>query len=329
MQIYVPLTALFAAVTSTPSRLSMTHSPPDIARRSAVPRMCSVADDSSDFALLSRRIDELKAVHFMEGIILSEPLLPRQVLRMEAMPEVFADLVRECHSRNDTLGIIGADDNGEPLSCGVEVAITELIRETNDSGYGDPYVYSAAFIGHRIFELVHEEALTQFTFARDVRFVDLGLSDLMMAAKSRSRVVDLASRELTLLIRQWEELARGGGVTLWGKPRRDTAAVTAASEDQQLADADAAAAVDAAVTALLDSLGELPDLEFPSERALWAAALITAGRAGGQPAMAAVRPAILTAKTPLERLAVAKTGLVDAIYRMKGGNWPLDTFYWH
>lgn len=326
MRHVVPFTALLAAVTSTPSRSPVMRRTVDIARRRAVPRMCSAADDSSDFALLSRRINELKAVHFMEGIILSEPLLPRQSLRLEAMPEVFAEVVRECHSRNGTMGIIGADENGEPLSCGVEVDITELTRESNDSGYGDPYVYSAVFTGQRIFELVEDEALTQFTFARDVRFIDLGLSDLMSAAQSPSRVVDLASRELTLLIKQWEELARGGGVTLWGKPRRGTDA--AAASDGQLADADAAAAVDAAVTALLNSLGALPDLEYPSERALWAAALITAGRAGGQPAMVGVRPSILTAKTPLERLAVAKTGLVDAIYRMKGGKWPLDTFYW-
>ena len=71
-------------------------------------------------------------------------------------------------------------------------------------------------LAQRIFELVEDEALTQFTFARDVRFIDLGLSDLMSAAQSPSRVVDLASHELTLLIKQWEELARGGGVTLWG-----------------------------------------------------------------------------------------------------------------
>ena len=38
--------------------------------------------------------------------------------------------------------------------------------------------------------------------------------------------------------------------------------------------------------------------------------------------------AVLTATTPLERLSVAKTGLVDSIYKLKGGMWPMDTYYW-
>ena len=293
---------LFVAVTST-TTLNLPRAVPAVPARAVPPRMS--ADESSDFALLSRRIDELRAVHFMEGIILTEPLLPRQTLRLDAMPEAFAELVRECHASNRTIGIIGGDTNGEPLNRGVEATIAELTRECNDAGYGDPFVYSAVFTGERIFELVKaDDALPVFKFACDVRFLDLGLSDQISAAQSPSRVVELASRELTVLVRQWEELARGGGVTLWGKPRNAASAAasapasapaTAAATDGEL-DADAAA-VDAAVTSLLESLGSLPGLESPSERALWVAALITAGRAGGQPAMAAVRPSILTATT--------------------------------
>lgn len=312
------------------------HSPPWgpwlASRAPQASRMSLTPDD--DYALLSRRIGELKHVHRLKnGIVLREPLLPRQQLRLEAMPSVFADLAKECEATNGTLAIRGMDADGiSVLSRGVEATITEVTREFNDCGFGEPYVYSATLTGGRLFECVPaEEDASSATellqpgdlFASDVRFLDLGLSDQLSAAQSPSRVVELASRELTLLVRQWEELARGGGVTLWGKPRQQQSSTGTGSVGQGNAED-----TDAAITALLESLGPFPDPSQPSERALWVASLITAGRAGGLPAMKSVRPSILTASTPLQRLAVAKTGLIDAIYRMKGGNWPLATFYW-
>ena len=41
-----------------------------------------------------------------------------------------------------------------------------------------------------------------------------------------------------------------------------------------------------------------------------------------------IRPAVLTAPTPLERLSAAKMGLVDSIYKLKGGKWPMATYFW-
>lgn len=297
-------------------------------RASPAPRMALSPED--DFALLSRRILELKQVHSLRGFALHKPLLPRQQLRIESMPASFADIVRECEATNSTLGVLGVDIDGTTvLQRGVEVSISEVSREFNDCGYGEPYVYSATLTGGRLFECVPTEAADAAAvqpgdlFASDVKFLDLELSDQMSAAQSPSRVVDLASRELTVLVQQWEELARGGGVTLWGKPRRQP------SLHAGSADHDDAEDTNAAVTALLDSLGPFPEPNKPSERALWVAALITAGHAGGLPEMKIqVGPSMLTATTPLQRLSVAKTGLIDSIYRMKGGNWPLATFYW-
>ena len=42
----------------------------------------------------------------------------------------------------------------------------------------------------------------------------------------------------------------------------------------------------------------------------------------------AERIPVLTAPTPLERLSAAKMGLVDSIYKLKGGKWPMATYFW-
>ena len=41
-----------------------------------------------------------------------------------------------------------------------------------------------------------------------------------------------------------------------------------------------------------------------------------------------IRPAVLGAESALKRLTLAKTCIVDACYRLKGGKWPMDSYYW-
>ena len=41
-----------------------------------------------------------------------------------------------------------------------------------------------------------------------------------------------------------------------------------------------------------------------------------------------LRDTVLTAPSAAERLAIAKTGLVDSIYKLKGGQWPMNSYYW-
>ena len=88
--------------------------------------------------------------------------------------------------------------------------------------------------------------------------------------------------------------------------------------------------LETAVDRVLAELGEMPGVDRPSERALYVAALLNP--CGGEqarrwPAME-VRGAVLRASTPLERLSVTKTALVDSIYKLKGGKWPMNTYYW-
>ena len=115
------------------------------------------------------------------------------------------------------------------------------------------------------------------------------------------------------MVEQWLELARGGGSTLWGEPR----AVSLG-----------AGGAEAAVGRMLASLDPMPAAERPSERAIWVAALICpcgADRASWP--VIDIRPEVLAATTPMERLAAAKTGLVDSIYKLKGGNWPMSAYF--
>ena len=84
--------------------------------------------------------------------------------------------------------------------------------------------------------------------------------------------------------------------------------------------------------ALLDlphiSPTSLPHI-FPGERAIWVAALICpCGTDRASWPVLDIRAEVLTATTPMERLAAAKMGLVDSIYKLKGGNWPMSTYFW-
>ena len=90
-----------------------------------------------------------------------------------------------------------------------------------------------------------------------MRWLDLGLADELSSARCPpSRAVELAARELAPLVEQWLELARGGGSTLWGKPR---AASAGGGGD---------GGAEAAVGRMLASLGPMPPPERPSERAI-------------------------------------------------------------
>lgn len=213
------------------------------------------------------------------------------------------------------------------MSHGVEARVTDLKQEYTDHGYGEPTRWSATLVGGRIFERQRQQQQLAmaadtannfsgvFSFEEEVRWIDLGLSDALAAARSPSRSVALAAAELTPLVREWIELASGGGETLWGRERGGDP-VTRRD-------------LKAAVGRMLGALGEIPGVERPSERALWVAALINpcGADAAAWPVLD-IRPAVLRATTPLERLGAAKTGLIDSIYKLKGGKWPMGSYYW-
>ena len=302
---------------------------PDTSFRSPGLRLSAARnDDAADLALLGRRIEELKAIHRIHGLVLPEVLLPGQRMRLSLMPEAFAETLHT--ELSGVLGIRPPSPNekvpSSVFSHGVEVRAVNISREFTDSGYGDASRWSATLVGGRVFEFQEpllSSATPGQTFQSDVRWVDLGLSDQLSAARSPSRTVELAARELGSLVKIWLELVRGGGSTLWGKSRREAAPSSGGVDPLD------AARRESVVSRMLADLGEMPGVDQPSERALWVAALINpCGADGGAWPVLDIRLAVLTASTPLERLSVAKTGMVDSIYKLKGGFWPMNTYYW-
>ena len=231
-----------------------------------------------------------------------------------------ADILRA----SETVGVLGED----VPSHGVEARVVDLQCEFADSGYGDARRWSATLAGERVFErsLVEDAppatlgAGDTFT-AMSARWLDLGLSDQLSAARSPSRAVELASRELEPLVRTWIELARGEGLTLYGKSRSSALPRWGGVSGEDTAERASA------VERMLSDLGELPSAAQPSERALYVASLINPYGSREWPVVD-IRAAVLTATTPLERLSVAKTGIIDSIYKLKGGQWPMNSYYW-
>lgn len=69
------------------------------------------------------------------------------------------------------------------------------------------------------------------------------------------------------------------------------------------------------VETILSRLGDMPDSEFPSDRALWVGALINPIPALG--VAKEIRPALLVAKTPNDRIDIVTNGLMQSIAHLK------------
>ena len=284
-------------------------------------------DDVANLALLTRRIDQLKSVHTISAVVLPEVLLPGQRMRLPLMQPELADVLRRSQNATASIGALGTHaSDGRMLGFGVEAIVEDLAPEFADSGFGDAQLWSATVVGGRIFECEAGQTFDPAAHAHGdelaIKWIDLGLSDSLSAARSRSRSVELAARELDPIANQWLDLARGGGANLWGTDRTEA---SPSSGGLARPPADTSRAVDR----MLASLGPMPGPASPSERALWVAALINpCGADRDAWPVLDVREAVLTATTPLERLSVAKTGLVDSIYKLKGGHWPMKAYYW-
>ena len=165
----------------------------------------------------------------------------------------------------------------------------------------------ATLVGQRVFmrtEAGEAGASIGDALTTRVRYLDLDLADAMDGARTQSRAVSLIAGELGPLLERWLDLlaeqAEGAG--------------------------------GAAVQRELAALGDLPGVDRPSERALFCAALLNPfgcrdGDASRWPALE-IRSVVLTAPSAAQRLAAAKTGLVDSIYKLKGGKWPMNAYYW-
>lgn len=243
-----------------------------------------------DVSLLQRKLTELSSSESLSCMMLPETMLPRQRIRIpESQPGLGLLL------RSNNLTRIGVLSRASPL-LGVEAT---LVPETN------------TLVAGRCFKLCDEDVCLSVggkPQSTDVRWLDLGLADALNAAESPSRAVELTARELGPLVNRWLHLLSSyeGGIN---------------------------------VKKELVALGALPGIDCPSERALWCAALLNPygcrGKVGADgcdvdavwPALE-IRDTVLTAPTAVTRLAAAKTGLVDSIYKLKGGKWPMNTYYW-
>ena len=251
-----------------------------------------------DAGLLQQRLTELQACVEIPVMMAPEPMLPRQQVRLADHPELARLLAEGGHKR------VGVLSRASP-NHGIEATLS---------------ADGSCLVAGRLLARTDEEDGPAVSIGKcvnaQVRFVDLILADKLQAASSPStRVVDLTARELGPLVERWLDLLaeKGGG---------------------------------SVVDDVVNALGALPGIDMPSERAFYIAALLNpygcrddaiadlenpcdseACVASVWPAME-IRHTMLTAPTAMHRLAIAKTGLVDSIYKLKGGEWPMNSYYW-
>lgn len=256
--------------------------------------------------LLARRIAEVQHVEPIKAVVL-DALLPRQALVLEQISPPFLALLTALEAASQPLAVLGSKSSArlpgieaKVMRFGVECHIERLVTHADGTG-------GAVLVGGRLCEVLSlgpessaatgaAARLAEFGgaaryFDARVRWIDLAESDeYERAGSTGSRAVELAARELTALVAHWLGLVRA--------QNRERA-------PGQLAE-------------LLHELGPMPPLEQPSDRALWAAALLNPEPALG--VALEVRPSVLGAPTALSRLQFAKAGLIDSIRRMKGGS---------
>ena len=246
-----------------------------------------------DTAMLQRRLDELSVRATLPVVVCPETLLPRQRIHLASQP----NWMLRNHSK------IGVLSRASPQH-GVEATL--------QNGY---------LVGGRAFACCEDSndecaiaSVGDVVDAR-VRWLDFTTND-QLAARSASRVVELTAKELGPLVDRWTWLLQ------------EQASKADAGEDGKK--------MLVALEKELAALGEFPGVDRPSERALWCAALLNPygcrydfgeGQAAAWPAME-IRSTVLSAPSAADRLAVAKTGLVDSIYKLKGGKWPMRSWYW-
>lgn len=242
-----------------------------------------------DASLLQKRMAELQHSEALPVVMLPETMLPRQRLRLTQHQWLEGVLSEGNHTR------IGVLSRASPLH-GVEATL-------DDDG--------ASLVAKRVIACTEDgmEASLGNCVETRVRFADLKLADALNAASSPSRAVELTARELGPLVERWLGLLA----------ERQTPDGTNAADD------------------VLAALGPLPGIDTPSERALYVAALLnpygcrfdaTEGDVDSLWPAIEIRSTMLTAPTAMHRLTIAKTGLVDSIYKLKGGQWPMNTYYW-
>jgi hypothetical protein len=259
-----------------------------------------------DYRALQRRLDSRRAAEADVQCLALDAMLPRQRAQLTFGPPL-SSYVRECRDAGAPLCVLGMDGAGRLLRRGVEARVESMSPFTASNGYFSSHsmrrasgftAYETCLVGGRRFELLellptpagskwHKPTPppawppTEVAFHARVRW----LEDEAPGAATAAAV--LQAEALVPRIAEWLHLVRSTA-------RERT--------DGQLG-------------ALLRDLGPRPAADEADDLALWAAALLNPLPPLG--VARDVRPAVLRADAPLERLVVVSDALAESIERMR------------
>jgi len=276
-----------------------------ITTRASVPLMLE-GDLSIDLASLTRRIERVKTSVALPAVVAGNTyLLPNQRMMLRAIQSPFSDLLlklwaaKHLNGQGSTIALMMLTPSKNLLNCGVEASVDSMTQEQDGS-------WTATLYGKRIVRFIG--ALEETDYQKDeesqneeeqgrwftARVASLDLEELdaldVQQADESSRELDFVSAEIVPLLELWLDLMKRVSI-------RQGLLRTPES-----------------LSLHLEELGPVPAANEYSLRALWVASLLSPG-----PAKVAqeLRPQMLAAESALERLHVAKSGLLDSIKRLQ------------
>jgi Lon protease-like protein len=282
-------------VTSVQCRLANTS------RRSRyLQRHFSSPDGGGDdfMASLKNRMAEVNDRETKIPLVVLDAMLPRQTLKINVKNPLLKELVKNSiQNESPFFGMLGMARlvTGESvhLKRGVEVQII------NPEFVDDDGVRLELRAGRR-FEIMGEidtvgmgwtEARVDFLDFQEEEDQEILGEERLAVARAISKATELTSPNMRTvdnlsLVEQWIELAK--------QNEREPGQIDR----------------------LLETLGELPPQETPSDLAFWVGALINPLPPMG--VATEIRPALLSAKTAEDRVQIAKAGILKSIKHMDG-----------
>lgn len=259
---------------------------------------------------LLMRISRIQNSQSMPTIIMGPGcFLPQQTMKLTSLSKPFCELLCKLHeakleeAEETTLAIMVIAPDKSLLKHGIEASVDSIFEEEDGK-------WQVTLRGERIVRFIgaleeedyqegpgafaeraerkKEEGASKGWFTARVHPVDLPALDEQETTGSRA--LELVSGEIKALVECWLDLVRSTQILL-DKP-----------EDE--------------LAAFLAQLGPLPPVHAYSQRAFWVGQLLNPGPAAK--VALEMRPRLLAADTALQRLQIAKHGLLDSIQRLKG-----------
>ena len=262
-------------------------------RRAASSRssgLCSSADDLDFMASLKCRVEQVSDRETKLPLVVLDSMLPRQVLKIRVDNPVFLQLVRTRLAQEEPFfGMTGLArlSTGQQVHLKTGVRVDIVGKPVVDADNGLKIELRA----NRLFRIVGEvdnaaeggwtEARVEFLDSEDDESKIDFEKDRLGLARAMAK-----ARRLPGLVSEWIDLAR----------RRER--------------------FPGQVDRLLRDLGAMPPVEEPSDRALWVGALINPIPALG--VALEIRPSLLTARTPEQRVDAALAGIERSVQHMRG-----------